>query len=70
MPKKGTALFACYAVCTFVTFTFVNQATALLVMSIAGAMLLIINILGIFRLRHEIVYTSETETVEGQPVTD
>ena len=70
MPRRGTAIFTCYAMSTFVLFTFVNQTRTLLVMSIAGAMLLIINIIGIYRLRHEIVFSSEAEGIEARPVTD
>nr|NGX54040.1 hypothetical protein [Chlamydiota bacterium] len=70
MPRRGASIFTCYAMATFVLFTFVNQTSTLLVMSIAGAMLLIINLFGIYRLRHEIVFSSSSEEIEAQPVTD
>jgi len=61
LPRYGRKLYTGYAVFALIFFTFFDQAQALVVMSIAGAMLLIINLLGILRLRKEIVFHSPEE---------
>jgi AGCS family alanine or glycine:cation symporter len=58
-PKKGKKVYYVYAFCAFLLFSFFDPAQALTVMSIAGALLLIINLSGIFRLRHEIKFDLE-----------
>ncbi len=55
-PKWGKRLYIPYGVLSFICFSFLPQSQVLLIMSISGAMLLIINMLGMFRLRHEIVF--------------
>lgn len=60
MPKYGTKIYMSYAMVAFVLFTFTEQSKALLIMSLAGALLLIINLVGIFRLRKEIVFGSQS----------
>ncbi len=55
-PRFGRALYIFYGSTSFVFFSFVPQHQALLVMSVSGAMLLSINLLGIFRLRKEIAF--------------
>lgn len=63
-PKRGAFLYLLYTVCILTFFSFFDQTQALLVMRIAGALLLIINLTGIYRLRHEVVFSIE----ESSPV--
>ena len=56
MPNLGNKIYYVYAGLSFMLFSRVEQATALQVMSIAGALLLCINIYGIFKLREHIRY--------------
>lgn len=58
-PKYGMPLYIIYGVSALIMFSFFDQSKALLVMSIAGASLLIINLLGIFVLRHQIRFAEE-----------
>lgn len=53
-PKRGKTGYLIYGTLCFLFFSFVPQSQALLIMSLSGAMLLSINLLGIFRLRNEI----------------
>ena len=55
-PKYGIRLYMCYSTIIIVFFSFSDQTIALMVMRIAGALLLITNLLGVFRLRNEIVF--------------
>ncbi|MFN0065374.1 MAG: amino acid carrier protein [Chlamydiales bacterium] len=59
-PKIGPRLYMLYGIAAFIFFSFMPQKHALLVMSLAGALLLMINLLGIFRLRHEITFHEES----------
>ncbi|MFZ0564604.1 MAG: alanine:cation symporter family protein, partial [Chlamydiales bacterium] len=61
-PRWGKRIYIFYAILSFICFSFLPQNQVILVMSLSGALLLIINLLGIFRLRHEISFT-ETEEV-------
>lgn len=56
-PKYGRKVYLIYASVAFVAFSFLPQSNAMLVMSICGAMLLVINLFAIFRLRGEISYS-------------
>ncbi len=67
-PKYGTQLYLIYGVVALIFFSFFNQSQALLVMSLAGALLLIINLTGIFMLRHQIVFASESLTATDKGV--
>jgi AGCS family alanine or glycine:cation symporter len=55
-PKWGRGAYAVYAALSMVAFTFIDTDRALTLMSAAGAMLLLMNLVGIFRLRHEIKF--------------
>nr|MCH9703383.1 cytochrome b N-terminal domain-containing protein [Chlamydiota bacterium] len=55
-PKFGERIYLLYGAVAFIFFSFMPQGKALLIMSICGAALLILNLLGIFRLRDEILY--------------
>lgn len=61
-PIWGRKVYMGYAIIVFIFFPFLPQYQALLVMSITGALLLMTNLLGIFRLRHEIAFTEEEES--------
>lgn len=54
-PKHGQKIYYGYALVAFVFFSFFDQTHALLMMSLSGALLLSCNLLGIFRLRHEVL---------------
>lgn len=56
-PKKGPAIYIVYSAIVLIFFSFFEQTQALLIMRIAGALLLMINLAGIFRLRNEITYS-------------
>lgn len=60
MPTFGSRIYLFFGAFMMVAFSFLPQSKALIVMSVAGALLLIINLLGIFRLRDEISYSSKT----------
>jgi alanine or glycine:cation symporter, AGCS family len=53
-PKNGKKYYYLYAFFAFILFSFFDPTQALTAMSLAGALLLIINLMGIFRLRKEI----------------
>jgi len=53
-PRWGFAAYMVYAVAAFVFFSFYDQATAILVMTVSGGCLLTINMSGIWKLRSHI----------------
>lgn len=63
-PKFGPQIYMMYGVMAWVFFSFFDQTYALLVMSLAGALLLITNLLGIFVLRHQIKFYDEVKLYE------
>lgn len=56
MPNMGRALYQIYAAIVLVAFSFFDSLIAQSVMAIIGALLLIINSIGIFMLRKQISY--------------
>lgn len=67
-PTKGSKIYLGYAICAFTFFAFFDQTVPLLAMRIAGALLLIINLAGIFCLRKEVVFaTGEEEQPNLEP---
>ncbi|MDR0755374.1 MAG: amino acid carrier protein [Puniceicoccales bacterium] len=54
--EKGQFFYLIYAIGAFITFSFVAQGTALMVMSVSGGLLLCINLFGIFKLRNELKF--------------
>jgi len=56
IPRYGKTLYMIFGCGMFLFFSYTSQTKALLVMSVSGAMLLIINLFGILRLRNEIVF--------------
>lgn len=63
-PKWGKKFFIVYGSAAFIFFSYVPQFQALLIMSASGAILLVINLLGIFRLRKEIAFDESDLTYE------
>ena len=55
-PKRGPAVYVAYSLFVMTFFAFFDQTLALLVMRIAGALLLIVNLSGIWCLRHEVFF--------------
>tara|TARA_A100000171_G_scaffold52620_2_gene71945 strand:- start:407 stop:1741 length:1335 start_codon:yes stop_codon:yes gene_type:complete len=55
-PKKGFRFFMTYAVLSLFCFSFFNQSQVLLIMSLSGGGLMLMNLTGILKLRHEIKY--------------
>lgn len=58
-PKKGRQLYIWYAAVMLIIFSFLEQSQALLMMSLAGGLLLMINLTGIFLLRKHIDFSLE-----------
>lgn len=56
-PKYGHRLYFLYAMMILPLFSFLNQSETLLLMSLAGSLLLTINLLGIYRLRKEVTFS-------------
>lgn len=61
MPTIGRKLYYCYAVVVLIAFSFVDSTVAQAVMAIAGGLLLVVNSVGIFRLRKEISFECPVE---------
>lgn len=55
-PKNGFRFFMCYAVLALFSFSFFNQSQVLLIMSLSGGGLMLMNLTGIIKLRKEIKY--------------
>lgn len=64
-PKKGAIIYLIYSICVLSFFAFFDQTKALLVMRIAGAFLLMINLAGIYRLRDQISFTHDEAASES-----
>lgn len=61
-PRRGKLLYNVYGAVSLILFSFGDLARAQSVMAIAGGLLLVINVYGMFRLRHEISFdVSEIE---------
>jgi hypothetical protein len=57
-PEHGKKIYFVYAASMFLFFSFFAQTThAMGIMSVAGILLLICNMFGIFKLRHHIKFT-------------
>lgn len=54
--KKGKMIFLPIALFSLCFFSFFNQTKALLVMTIAGGLLMLFNLIGLFKLRNEVVF--------------
>lgn len=58
-PKYGHRLYFMYAAMILPLFSFLNQSETLLMMSLAGSLLLTINLLGIYRLRKDVEFLAK-----------
>lgn len=67
-PQRGAFIYLLYSICVFTFFLFFDQTKALLVMRMAGALLLIINLAGIYRLRHHVEFACVERTAQSTPV--
>jgi AGCS family alanine or glycine:cation symporter len=63
-PRKGALIYILYSATIISFFAFSDQTIALLVMRIAGALLLIINLFGVYRLRKEIIFGYSEDILE------
>lgn len=63
-PRWGRKIYFVFAASAFVGFSFLDQCHAVTVMSLSGGLLLLTNLLGIWQLRHEVVF--KKELVESQ----
>ncbi|MEZ5315040.1 MAG: amino acid carrier protein [Chlamydiales bacterium] len=63
-PRFGKYVYIVYGITALILFSLIPQNQALLVMSVSGSILLVINLLGIFRLRKEIVFEKINHPVE------
>jgi AGCS family alanine or glycine:cation symporter len=61
--SKGAAVYIAYSIAAMSFFSFFDQSHALLVMRIAGALLLLFNLTGIFLLRHELQFSVDREEI-------
>lgn len=70
-PRWGNSIYYGYAIAVLILFSFMGTGQAQSVMAIAGVLLLIVNSLGIFKLRHEISFNlpSEQKEVSAKPLT-
>lgn len=55
-PRFGPLIYYLYAIISLPLFAFVNASEAFLIMSLSGALLLILNVTGIFLLRKEVEF--------------
>ncbi|WP_348663748.1 amino acid carrier protein [Chlamydia vaughanii] len=62
--KAGAKIYTLYGAAILPLFCFLSQNTALLVMSVSGALLLCFNLFGVFLMRKEIEFPKSIETVE------
>lgn len=60
-PRFGTKAYLIYALTAFVFFSFFDQTKTRVVMSFVGGLLLTCNLIGVFRLRKEIHFTTPHE---------
>lgn len=58
-PKWGHRLYYTYAVISFVTFSLLEQCHAITIMSLSGGLLMLTNLVGIWKLRHEISFENK-----------
>ena len=59
-PKYGKAAYFVYATLALPLFSYMDQTHALLIMSLAGSLLLMINLMGIYRLRKQVPFTIDS----------
>jgi len=69
-PLKGAKIYYLYAIVSLILFSFFSQRVPLLVMSLSGGALVLINLIGIFFLRDQIKAPFQREKIEKQVVID
>lgn len=55
-PQWGRKIYCVYAFCAFLIFSFLDQTNAMTVMMLSGGFLMLTNLAGIWKLRHEIEF--------------
>lgn len=55
-PRWGEKIYLLYGVAAFGLFSFFDQSKVILIMSFSGGLLMMLNLAGIFKLRHQIVF--------------
>lgn len=55
-PKWGRRLYFVFATTAFITFALLDQCHAITVMSLSGGLLMLTNLIGIWKLRHEVEF--------------
>ncbi|OFW69232.1 MAG: hypothetical protein A2X70_02885 [Alphaproteobacteria bacterium GWC2_42_16] len=58
-PRAGRIGYFIFATLAFIGFSFLEQCHAVTVMSLSGGLLVLTNLLGIWKLRHEVVFKKE-----------
>lgn len=58
-PKRGVMWYYVYATVSLVVFSFVSTAAAALLMQLCCGLLLLINVYGVYKLRHELAFDDE-----------
>jgi alanine or glycine:cation symporter, AGCS family len=58
-PKWGHRFYYVGAACAFIAFSMIDQCHAITVMSLSGGLLMLTNLTGIWKLRHEISFKNE-----------
>jgi AGCS family alanine or glycine:cation symporter len=58
-PKWGHKLYYAYAISAFIAFSLLDQCHAITVMSLSGGLIMFTNLLGIWKLRHEIAFENK-----------
>lgn len=66
-PKLGKKCYLAYGMLCWIFFSFFDQTQALLIMSVSGALLLVTNLIGIFLLRHHVVFGLKKEKENTPP---
>lgn len=65
LPRYGRRLYFTYAIFALILFSFCDTIVAQSTMAVAGGLLLVINSVGIFKLRHEISFNLTEEREES-----
>lgn len=65
--RFGKLIYYFYAIASMFVFSFVETREALIIMSITGAILMLINLYGIYKLRHEISFNFHKDTHDTTP---
>lgn len=58
-PKWGHKLYYAYAIIAFIIFSLLEQCHAITVMSLSGGLLMLTNLIGIWKLRHEVAFENK-----------